>query len=253
MKRKESIVRKPIFWWCALILVLIGAGIYVFIFLKTFQVSSVSIVGNIKVQTRDIEALVSERTDRRFLFLASRSIFLVNSKGITAEILKQYPAIDSLKIQKKLPSSLIINILERKPLAVFCDSKEACFFIDDKGIAFEQVESTIGGFAIVRHNSGSSIALGGEAVKGDIARVISKIQQDLQGKFQINIDEANIVSNERLNVKTSEGWEVYFDLTADIDLPVEKMNLLLEKEIPQESRAELQYIDLRFKDRAYYK
>jgi hypothetical protein len=59
----------------------------------------------------------------------------------------------------------------------------------------------------------------------------------------------------RLDIKTNENWQIYFDLNSmsDTDLKIAKLNLLLNGEITPEIRKNLQYIDLRFKDRAYYK
>ncbi len=71
--------------------------------------------------------------------------------------------------------------------------------------------------------------------------------------MKLKIEEFNISSPTRLDVKTIEGWWVYFSTAFDIDLQITKLNLLLEKEISQEDRGVLKYIDLRFKDRAYYK
>jgi hypothetical protein len=42
-------------------------------------------------------------------------------------------------------------------------------------------------------------------------------------------------------------------LDSDLDLQITKLNLLLKNEVSESARKTLQYIDLRFKDRAYYK
>ena len=63
---------------------------------------------------------------------------------------------------------------------------------------------------------------------------------------------AVIVSEERLNVKTSEGWEIYFNTADDLDWQVQELALVLEKQITPEKRRNLEYIDLRF-SRVYYK
>ena len=86
----------------------------------------------------------------------------------------------------------------------------------------------------------------------EIISEILKIQKQLQDKFKINTEEFILSDNQRLDVKTSENWEVYFDLSTDISLSLVQLNLLLEKEISLEQRKNLKYIDLRF-SRAYYK
>jgi len=58
--------------------------------------------------------------------------------------------------------------------------------------------------------------------------------------------------DKRLDIKTAEGWEIYFDLSSDVNFALTKLGLLLEKEIPLEKRGDLSYIDLRF-SKVYYK
>ena len=63
---------------------------------------------------------------------------------------------------------------------------------------------------------------------------------------------SSYVSEKRLNTKTSEGWEIYFNLKGDLNWQITELGLVSEKQIPLEDRGELEYIDLRF-SRVYYK
>jgi len=69
----------------------------------------------------------------------------------------------------------------------------------------------------------------------------------------LKILEVSIISEERLNAKTSEGWEIYFNLEGDINWQLTKLGAVLEKEIPPEKRENLEYIDLRFGNFAPFK
>jgi len=82
--------------------------------------------------------------------------------------------------------------------------------------------------------------------------LILQIQGNLKDNFQINVKEAAISLPERLNIKTSENWQIYFNLESDINLQITKLNLPLKEEISPEKRENLEYIDVRF-SRAYYK
>jgi len=252
IKKKKPIFKKPLFWVAILILILLGTAIYFLVFFDKFQVKKVIISGNEKVRTEDLQELVSQKIERNFLVVISRSIFLISPNKINKAIQEEYPDIDSVKIRRELPDTLNVNVIERKPFAIFCVGSN-CYLIDEKGVTFEKTSSGEDSFPIVRHFENKEVVLGKEAVKKEIMEKIVKIKKGTEDRSQITIKEANIVSGERLNIKTSEGWQVYFNLTADIDLQVEKLNLLLEKEISKENRAELQYIDLRFGNKAYYK
>lgn len=264
IKIKKSIFKKPFFWRIILIFVLVTTGIYFLVFFEKFQISKIIISGNEKVQTENLQKLILQKIEINFWFGVpigdSRSIFLISPNKIKKNILEQYPNIGSVTIKRELPDTLIINIEERKPFAVFCNDSD-CFFIDINGVVFEKTLSQANNFLIVRQNivrqtgggGDEKLVLGEEVISKEIIEKIAKIKKGTEERSQVNIKEAKIVSEERLDIKTSEGWEIYFNLTVDIDLQVEKLNLLLEKEIPEEGRVGLQYIDLRFGNRAYYK
>ena len=93
--------------------------------------------------------------------------------------------------------------------------------------------------------------LGENVISKDTLDKILKINENLEKKLEIN-PEKFILKDNRLDVKTTEGWEIYFDLLGDINLALTKLHLLLEKEISPEARKDLQYIDLRF-TKVYYK
>lgn len=258
LRPKKPFFKKRAFWLLFLLSVLIAGGVYFFIFFKPLQVGRVVILGNKEVPTKELETLIFNNIKRKLCFgitlNGSQNIFLVNTVRINNMALGQYPIIDSLSIKKTLPNTLEVNIIERKPFAIF--HNDEYFFIDEKGVAFKRTSADLPGLLIVRQIDkveAKEIVLGTEVIKREIAEKIARIKKGLEEKSQVAIKEVNITSEERLDIKTEENWLAYFNLTTDINLQIEKLVLLLEEELPKESRAELQYIDLRFKDRVYYK
>lgn len=253
IKQKKSTLKKPFFWLVILALIAIAIGVYFFIFFDGFQVKKIIISGNEKISTNVIKTLVSEKIKKQILFLSSKSIFLASPAVISSAIIDSFPEIGYAQVKRKLTDTLIIDIKERVPSIVLCgeNKTETCFFVDEAGVAFEKTVAIPSKLPIVRQSREETV-LGKEAIKKDIVGYIIKIQKNLSDNFNVDIKGANIISDERMNVLTNEGWEVYFNLASDIDLQITKLKLLLEKEIPQGSRGELKYIDLRF-NRAYYK
>jgi len=49
-----------------------------------------------------------------------------------------------------------------------------------------------------------------------------------------------------LDVKTSEGWEIYFNLKKDINWQLTELDFLLKERIPPDKKGNVEYIDLRF-------
>ena len=269
LKPKKSILKNRYFWLVILVLFLFLLIIYFLLFWEKFQVSQINVFGNEKVPTENVKDIVFAKIQHKFLFLKSQSIFLVNSRVLSDEILNSFPQIGKVKTSRRFPNIIVVDIKERKAIAVFCSDSSAdfiehprqgrdlekCFFIDEGGVAFEktqQIETR--SLTIVRQTTGNEVViLGKEAIEKEIVGIILKIQKNLSDNFQITISEANIVSTKRLNIKTNENWEIYIGLDSDIDSQITKLDLLLKEEVLAEKRKKLEYIDLRFQDRAYYK
>lgn len=266
IKIKNSFVKSRYFWFPIIFLIIISTIFYFFVFWGKIQVSKIKISGNKNVESQNIKNAISDKINRKILSLpipsflktggnwtvSSKSIFLVDKNAVKEEILNDFPEIDSVKIEKKFPNSLVLEIRERTSVAVFCQN-EKCFSIDDKGIIFKTETESLDGKLVIRLlGSQNDFALGQEAVGKDIIDLIHKIEKNLNDNFQVEVKGAEISLPERLNIETSENWKVYFNLKSDIDLQITKLNFLLKEKVLSEIRKNLEYIDLRF-NRAYYK
>ncbi|MCD6528504.1 FtsQ-type POTRA domain-containing protein, partial [bacterium] len=207
----------------------------------------------------ELKNLLEKELEKDFLYFFKRNtFFLINPKKIEQKILKEYPEIKKANLKKKLPRTLILEIQLRKAAGVWCFSEDNCFLIDEKGIIYgehfpvtlkkREKEDLITIFKITKE-----IKKPGEnVISPEKMSQLLKIQNKLKNNLQIEIEKFTLKKSERLDVKTTEGWQVYFDLSGDINLALVKLNLILEKEIPPEERKNLQYIDLRF-SKVYYK
>jgi len=250
------------FWTLALLLASVSLAFYLPVFYPGFQVKNIVILGNDKIKTQDLERIVLENAntglvDFGWLKIISRSIFLVDLQKIDKEILDKFPVIESIKTSKNLPQTLAVDVAERKAVGIYCplasSEQPRCFLIDQNGVVFEPEDNLQQGLVIVRQAIGDPEVFTGEnVIQKSIMETIYKIEKNLEDKFQINLREALIASSTKLDIKTSENWQVYFDLSesADINMQITKLDLLLEKEISSENRKNLRYINLIPKDRA---
>jgi len=250
----------PIFWYSLLVFIIITTGFYFLLFFPNFQVKNITINGNQKISSENLKNIIEQGVNKKLIGVAgwnlySKSIFLVNTEELQKQILSSYPEVKLASVAKNLPQDLTVQIEERKQFAVFCQN-EKCFNIDDSGVIFEGSTNGTENNLIVRQNIDFQDAFVGETVIDEnIMKAISEIEKDLKDNFQINLTEALVSTPIRLNVKTGENWQIYFntDTDSDIGLQLTKLNLLLKDELSAQVRQKLEYIDLRFKDRAYYK
>ena len=251
LKTRKSIFKRPVFWIVVLSLIIIFSFFYLFVFFSKFQVNSVIVSGNNNVQSKALESIVWNNINKNI----SRSIFLTGPKIISEDILNKFPQIESAKVSKKFPRTITLQVKERTTFAVFCQADDKkCFYIDANGIIFKLLEKIPENISIIRQfTEDKEVFTGERVVEKNIIDIISNIKRNLKDNFQIDVKSAMISTPFRLNIETSENWQIYFNLDSETDLQIAKMNLLLKDEIPASARKTLQYIDLRFKARAYYK
>jgi cell division protein FtsQ len=251
VKRKKPFYKNKFFLVFILVLIILGISFYIFSFAPFFQIKEIQIYGEKTIPANDLKTVLNEKIEKRIFSFLSKSIFLINPKKIESEFLQKYPKISKIEIKRKLPSTLILNIQEREPVAIFLvDDKK--FFVDSTGIIFEEAQSEDNFLKIRTSDVFSNIELGRKVITKELMAFILDAKEKIQQNFQLKIEEAFIVSEERINLKTSEGWFLYLN-SENLDWQLRKLKTVLEKEIPKEKRTLLEYIDTRFGNFASYK
>jgi len=252
IKRKKSIFKNKFFWILILTLIVFGEFFYLFCFSNFFQIKEIKISGNEKVPADQILSRVQQEIEQKLLFFSKKSIFLVNLIQIKKEILNDFPLIAEVNLERKFPAILEVKIQERKPVAIF-NFDESYFFLDKEGIVFEEILSENQELLKIKSQTQKEKPeLGERIIEKEIISKILKIFSELEN-LKIAIKEVLIISDERINVKTSEDWEIYFDPKKDLNWQLTKLKVDLENLIPFERRKDLEYIELRFGDLAPFK
>lgn len=253
VKKKKSIFRNRFFWLSILVLMVLTGVFYLICFSSFFQIKKIQVIDSQKVSGEEIENIARQKIKQKIFIFSSESIFLADFKRINEATLEQFPQISQVSFTRKFPDTVIIRIEERKPKAVF-NQDEKYFFIDEEGIIFEEIfEPSLNLLKIKKSTVVDELKLGKRIIEKEQISKILEIGSKLKDNLKVPIEEILIVSNERLNIKTLEGWEIYFNPKEDLDWQLTKLNSVLEKEIPAEKRGNLEYIELRFGNFAPYK
>lgn len=257
IKRKKSILKNRFFRFAILFLIFGSAVFYLLIFSATFQVDKIVVTKEKKVLTQEIKDLIGKEIESKVVFFSTKSIFLVDDEKIRESILNSFPAIAEVEIHRGFPDVLNIIVIERLVVAYWCQDWSQvgqCFLLDTEGVIFSPVLLAKPAELLRIKTSvlNKKVKLRDRVIeKAKIAELL-EIASKLKENLKIPVDSAEIVSEEWLNFRTNEKWEIYFNPKEDIDWQLTELNLLLENKIPLEKREILEYIDLRF-SRVYYK
>lgn len=256
LKKKKSIFRKKLFWLVLFLFLFTDTMIYGLVFWEKTQVKGIEVLGNQEIEVTALKKTIEKNLEKKLGFLSSKSILLVNLKKIEQQISNEFPQVAQVTLKRKLPNLLSLVIEERKPVAAWCQinqnanpETEKCWVIDREGIAFDAEKG--GGLMIVSAKGGDEIPPGQPVVQAQDLQTILAIAKSLrEEKIEF---EKFLYSKEKLTVQTQEGFEIYFDLRKDVASQITNLKLLLQKKISSEKQGTLEYIDLRFESRVFYK
>jgi len=190
------------------------------------------------------------------LFLPRNNFFILNTDNIE-QILKE-KGFDLAEVSKKIPSTLLIHFISTPPLFIFCppaladEDKTACFYVNSAGAVGERApkfsESPLPELAIYGQ---------GSAKIGD--QILSEQDTDFLGKFLGSLKNLNaaplkieISENKDIKIFIKDGWFILTSMDLSADRVSDELRLLLGQKIG-DKRSQLEYIDMRFPDKAFYK
>lgn len=249
IRRKRQIFKSRFFWLSLLFPIVFGGIFYFFLFSDFFQVEKVIVTGEGRGSMQDIKSIAEGELENKILFFKTKSIFLVNADKIRDNLLERFPQIGEVEIKKGYPDALNLAITERKEIGVFCRETD-CFLLDHEGVIFEPASAELSLLRFQNQTLLREMVLGSEVIDKEVLSSISEIVSKLNQDLKILLDEVLIVSGEDIEVKTGEGWEIYFNPKRGLSWQLLELTAILENRIPPEKRKNLKYIDLRF-DKVY--
>lgn len=242
VKKKKSLLKSRYFWRLVLGLIFAGEIFYVIYFFSYFQIKEIKVIGNEKVRSEAIKN-----------FVPLGSIFLVDSKKITGDILNYFPQVAEVKTDRKFPDKLFIHITEREANAAWCYKDSPCFIADKNGVVFEKLPQLPHDYINIKDfDRRSEPVLGEKIIEPDLLASIRDIAEKASD-MGITPEVFTILPEGRLNMKIVDSGEVYFNPQGDLRWQLTKLKAVLEKEIPENRRKNIEYIDLRFGNLAPYK
>lgn len=268
-KKKKTLSKNKFLIYGILVLIILICLFYLFLLSWLFQIEKIEISGNEKIQTQDIENLIDKKINKKILFIPCQNIFLANLNDIEKNLFDKFPQINNIYLQKKFPRILKIEIQEKQAIAIFIPNldivqednenneieekeNEIGFLIDNQGVIFEKINFNEynGKIKIKNLIFNEKCEINSIVVDKNIIAKILKISEKMKNNLKIPIMSAEIVSKQKLDIETIEGWKIYFNMQKDIDWQITQINLLLKEKVLLENRQELEYIDLRF-DKIY--
>jgi hypothetical protein len=237
-------------------------------YLPRYSIESVEVLGAQVVPADTIadyaESLIYNGSHS---FFSHANIFLYPSALIEKDIPLEFPRIQSATIARNslLANAITITVVERQPTALWCTSPGGggtCYDMDQNGFIFAQASanaSTSEGFVfsggIATSTDSTSTPqtnmIGQTFAPGHVQGLIAFLQQLGQAGFTPL--GANVQSDEDFTVPLQQGFYIYASFGEDPGALVNNLQLVLSSDALSGQVQDLEYVDLRFGDKVYYK
>jgi cell division septal protein FtsQ len=245
--------KKIIIFFIFLIFVcLFACLIYVIFFYPYFFIKNIEISGLEKIGEGEIRKEIEDQmAESRFMIFKQENIFILDKNELLNRINSKYNLV-SLNVDRELPNILRVGVEEKQPVLIW-KTKELFYEVDGLGsIIRETLPTDLNSeLPVIYDENNAETTIRASVLSAKMIQFIINLKKMIDDRSDIKIAHFNALKNE-LKVKTQAGWEIYLSMNNDLEKQAEKLFLFLKnKKI--EAGNNLNYIDLRFEDRIYYK
>lgn len=233
---------------------------YVLLFADYLKINNINISGTEELSSQDLQQKIQDSVNGKYLNFIPKNNFLFVSKNRIENLLTgQYKKIRSVSVIKKFPDTFSVSIDERKALLVWCSS-DKCYLLDENGTAYSEAdfsspELTQNNLIQIIDNSATIVSIGEKVIDQNYEQYALAIKDGISRAGYEMVDQSwtpSRMSNE-INVRTLQCFDLYFSTQFPLETALDNLALIVKKEIPEEKKSELAYIDLRNESKVFYK
>lgn len=210
-----------------LLSVLVICGAIVAALTLFFRVNEITVSGQQRYTAEEIQAASGVEL--------GDNLYLLNKYDIVQNILKELPYIETIRVNRKLPSTLLIDIQESgRPLAVVQDG--IAWLVSAGGKIVDQVSESaagdygrISGCELLAPSVGTSIALATEYVSQQTSLVALLTALEDAGVTDL-VDSIRLDDLAYINMDYDGRFTVRMEYNADYDWELEKLTRTLARE-----------------------
>ncbi len=236
----------------------LGIGVWYVAGLPALSVNQIEVSGTTAVPIEGIRQATAELiSGKLWLLLPRNNFFVVSGKRIERELRQHFPEISAVEVKKNFPHRLLVHASGRQLWGVYCERPPAppaggCAYLDVNGLAYEELSGFSGWLLPVLYGP-SAVRLGEAVIPSGRLQFFDRSKEalaSLGGNLLWLSSASSTPEDARLGL--AEGWQLWVTASRPVEEWADVLKTLLEKEIGAE-RARLEYIDLRFGNKVFYK
>ena len=243
--------------YASFVLLMICLFFYTLFFSNRFSIKDIKIFGAESIPESLLKAEIAGALDMRsFVFLKNTNIFVMPSDFLRNELKVKFPKIKTVLVEKNIfKREVSFIIAERKATGITCKNDILCFYFDSEGVIFNSSPVILGAqvLKIIDDTINADMILPNHKYLESQIGLIGFLKNKTLAQNNITLRYFSFLNNHGdILAETAQGFKIFFNSQI---VPAEQIKVLggiLDKEIKDQT-SNLDYIDLRVENRAYYK
>jgi len=261
LRRQRNLRRVLLLFGCIFAFLLVGVFT---LRLPSLQLQTVEVVGAVTVPAAEVRAIATKTLTGSYGYLIPRRSFLLYPAAeLREQIMTNFLNVGRVSLTEVSPERLLITLEERSPEGVWCEQEftlaapRHCYYMDGAGLLYDKAPEFFGpvyfewyGFLKQPPQLGESL------LPAEDMALVTVFRQELL-RLEIEPIAITIRPDTSYELMTSKGWRLYFERGGDPEPLVTHLRATLTSDVFTERLTErgnaLDYIDLRFGQKVFYK
>lgn len=229
-------------------------GVGYMTYLPRFAVQTVEVSGADDIRANVLRAYVeAELFDGSNALFSRENIFLYPRRSLEEGIQKYFPRIHSVSISRQslFAQAIQVTVEERGPKAKWCQG-ESCYLMDDTGYIFAPETTPSTDLYIVRGSLPSEGSPVGQRFLQDHLSDTFALLESLK-RSGFTPKEVAVESGKDFSITLEQGFVLKVSFDEDPERIAHNLELVLSSDALRGREWDLEYLDLRFGNRVYYK
>lgn len=221
------------------------------------QISSIEINGNKLISNEKIKEIIKEETDKPIAWFFSKNNFFLFPRGkIEDRLFERFKHLTAANVSFNGVRVLSITIKEREPKFLWCRSPEKteCYFMDEEGYIFSEGANFSDGVYFTYYGLVEGDPIDQRFLSFDSFKKINSFTESLR---QLSVEPESLIARSEtdfeLNIST--GGKILFSSKEDFWTTFTNLEAIIteQRRKDKDFLSKLDYIDLRFGSKAFYK
>jgi cell division septal protein FtsQ len=244
-----------------LFLVLVSTGLIFLLRMEVIQIREANIEGTNIISKEEIQNVVNNSLAGNILWLIPKTNTLIYSvKDLNNALVQQFPGISTLNINRVGFKKISIKLEERKPQVLWCRGGEGenvpdCYFVDSVGMVFAKAPFFSGNvYFVYKGLLNKEDPLGAQILDSQDFLAFESFIKQISNKLDLQIVSVEIKDQGDLDLYLSSGLKIMLNKNISYDDMYNNIDVLLKsKELSSSTVNTLEYIDMRFGNKVYFK